>query len=385
MVAVEVPVCDERHRYKKNRACSRKFGLVGTMQIEVQNVCKRYGKVQAVKDATFDVAEGQLLVILGPSGCGKTTLLRMIAGLEPVMSGSIRIAGAEVTHLPPDQRNISMVFQSYALFPHLSVRENIIFGLKVRKVPSAEIDKRLARVIDLLGLANRLDAKPGELSGGMQQRVALGRAIIAEKPVTLMDEPLSNLDAKLRNSMRREICRLQRSLGISMVYVTHDQVEAMTMADRIVLMCDGQIVQDDIPESFYERPVNIFVARFIGTPPMNILPLCSTPQGAALEPEGPVLYPGMDGSRFKMGIRPENARLSDKGYPAIVTGREYLGSDTFISCEINGHELIVRTRGLSELSRGEKVFLNWDPKTLCLFDARTETRLADVPVANPVS
>ena len=355
------------------------------MQIEVQNVCKRYGMVQAVKDATFDVAEGQLLVILGPSGCGKTTLLRMIAGLEPVMSGSIRIAGAEVTHLPPDRRNISMVFQSYALFPHLSVRENIIFGLKVRKVPSAEIDKRLARVIDLLGLANRLDAKPGELSGGMQQRVALGRAIIAEKPVTLMDEPLSNLDAKLRNSMRREICSLQRRLGISMVYVTHDQVEAMTMADRIVLMCDGRIVQDDIPESFYERPVNIFVARFIGTPPMNILPMCSTAHGAALTPEGPVLYPELDGSCYKMGIRPENARLSDKGHPAVVTGKEYLGSDTFIACEINGHELIVRTRGLSELVPGTRVFLNWDPKTLCLFDARTGTRLADAPAADPVS
>lgn len=223
------------------------------MQIEVRSLQKTYGRVQAVRDVSFDVAEGQLLVILGPSGCGKTTVLRIIAGLEPVSAGEIRIAGVDVTLLPPDRRNISMVFQSYALFPHLSVRENIIFGLKVRKVPGPEIERRLARVIQLLGLGQRLDAKPGELSGGMQQRVALGRAIIAEKPVTLMDEPLSNLDARLRNAMRREICALQRRLGISMVYVTHDQVEAMTMADRILLMREGSIVQDDVPESFYER------------------------------------------------------------------------------------------------------------------------------------
>jgi sn-glycerol 3-phosphate transport system ATP-binding protein len=355
------------------------------MQIDVHQVSKRYGKVQAVKEASFGVEEGQLLVILGPSGCGKTTLLRLIAGLEAVTSGSIRIAGAEVTHLPPDRRNISMVFQSYALFPHLSVRENIIFGLRVRKVPGPEIEKRLARVIDLLGLANRLDAKPGELSGGMQQRVALGRAIIAEKPVCLMDEPLSNLDAKLRNAMRREICALQRRLEISMVYVTHDQVEAMTMADRIVLMREGCIVQNDVPESFYERPANTFVARFIGTPPMNILPLCATREGAALAPEGPVLYPGLDGGRFRLGVRPENVRLAEKGHPARVTGKEYLGSDTFIACEINGQELIVRTRGMSDLAPGDRIHLTWEPRTLCLFDGQTEARLADAPVANPLS
>ncbi len=354
------------------------------MQIEVRQVSKRYGKVQAVKEASFGVEEGQLLVILGPSGCGKTTLLRLIAGLEAVTSGTIRIAGAEVTHLPPDRRNISMVFQSYALFPHLSVRENIIFGLKVRKVPPAEIEKRLARVIDLLGLANRLDAKPGELSGGMQQRVALGRAIIAEKPVCLMDEPLSNLDAKLRNAMRREICALQRRLGISMVYVTHDQVEAMTMADRIVLMREGRIVQEDVPESFYERPANIFVARFIGTPPMNILPLCPTSAGAALAPDGPVLYPGLEAGRFRLGIRPENVRLAEKGHPAVVTGKEYLGSDTFIACEIDGHELIVRTRGMSNLAPGTGIFLTWEPRTLCLFDVETEARINDAPQAVPL-
>ncbi len=351
------------------------------MQIEVRSLQKTYGALQAVEDVSFDVADGQLLVILGPSGCGKTTVLRLIAGLEPATGGSIRIAGVDVTRLPPDRRNLSMVFQSYALFPHLSVRENIIFGLKVRKVPAAEIERRLTRVIELLGLADRLAAKPGELSGGMQQRVALGRAIIAEKPVTLMDEPLSNLDAKLRHAMRREICLLQRRLGISMLYVTHDQVEAMTMADRIVLMREGRIVQNDVPESFYERPASIFVARFIGTPPMNILPLCAAGDGAALTPDGPVLYPGLDAGRFKLGIRPENLRLAEKGQPAVVTGKEYLGSDTFIACAINGHEAIVRTRGMSDLKPEARIFLTWDPKTLHLFEVDTEMRLADAPTA----
>ncbi len=345
------------------------------MQIEVHEVTKHYGKVRAVNKVSFGVEEGQLLVILGPSGCGKTTLLRLIAGLETVTSGTIRISGTEVTHLPPDKRNISMVFQSYALFPHLSVRENIIFGLKVRKIPHDEIERRLERVIELLGLASRLDSKPGELSGGMQQRVALGRAIIAEKPVTLMDEPLSNLDAKLRNAMRREICFLQRRLGITTVYVTHDQVEAMTMADRIVLMRKGSIVQDDAPENFYEKPVNTFVARFIGTPPMNIMPLYPAPGGAALTPNGKVLFPGMDSSRFKLGIRPENIRISDDGQPAVVTGREYLGSDTMISCEVNAHELIVRTRGRQMPVEGTQVHLSWDPDTICLFDAQTGERV----------
>jgi sn-glycerol 3-phosphate transport system ATP-binding protein len=355
------------------------------MQIEVRGVSKHYRRVVAVDNASFAVEEGQLLVILGPSGCGKTTLLRLIAGLEAVTAGAIRIAGSDVTHLPPDRRNISMVFQSYALFPHLTVRENIVFGLKVRKVPKKEIARRLARVIDLLGLADRLESKPGELSGGMQQRVALGRAIIAEKPVTLMDEPLSNLDAKLRNSMRREICTLQRRLGIGMIYVTHDQVEAMTMADRIVLMREGRIVQDDFPESFYERPASTFVARFIGTPPMNILPLVSTPAGAALEPHGRVLFAGLEGSRFKLGIRPENLRLAEAGQAARVTGHEYLGSDTFIACEINGQEVIVRTRGRKTLPPGTQVHLTWEPGALCLFDAATEARLEALPEVAPQS
>src|SRR5215472_10993918 len=223
-----------------------------------------------------------MLVLLGPSGCGKSTTLRLIAGLEDVSAGVIRIGGEDVTHLPPAARHLSMVFQSYALFPHLSVAENIVFGLKVRRVAAAARAKRLQRVAELLGLSKLLERKPSQLSGGQQQRVALGRAIIAEAPVCLMDEPLSNLDAQLRAEMRQEIRHLQRALRITMVYVTHDQVEAMSMADRVILLSGGKIVQNGAPVDLYEVPANIFVARFIGTPPMNLLALEAGGGGAVI-------------------------------------------------------------------------------------------------------
>src|SRR5438477_6702094 len=223
--------------------------------IAAENVSKHWttavGQVRAVDAISFEFEPGTLNVLLGPSGCGKSTTLRLIAGLEPADRGCVFIAGRDVTRLPPAQRNIAMVFQSYALFPHLSVAENIIFGLKVRKVGDAERKRRLERVARLLGLAKLLERKPSQLSGGQQQRVALGRAIIAEAPVCLMDEPLSNLDAQLRGEMRREIRALQQRLGITMVYVTHDQTEAMTMADRIVLLRDGHVEQDGAPEKLY--------------------------------------------------------------------------------------------------------------------------------------
>jgi sn-glycerol 3-phosphate transport system ATP-binding protein len=228
------------------------------------------GDVRAVDDVTFEFAPGTLNVLLGPSGCGKSTTLRLIAGLETADGGRIKIAGRDVTRLPPAKRSIAMVFQSYALFPHLTVAENIEFGLAVRKVPAAERAKRLARVADLLGLSTLLARKPSQLSGGQQQRVALGRAIIAEAPVCLMDEPLSNLDAQLRAEMRLEIRALQRKLGITMVYVTHDQVEAMSMADRVVLLNAGKVEQNGTPVDFYEAPANAAVARFIGTPLITV-------------------------------------------------------------------------------------------------------------------
>jgi sn-glycerol 3-phosphate transport system ATP-binding protein len=239
--------------------------------IAVRHVSKAWGTTRAVDDVSFEVAPGTLAVLLGPSGCGKSTTLRLIAGLETVTAGRVQIGGEDVTDRPPVRRNVAMVFQSYALFPHLTVAENIVFGLRVRRVPAAERAARLTRVVELLGLERLLERKPAQLSGGQQQRVALGRAIIAEKPVCLMDEPLSNLDAQLRAEMRREIRALQQKLAMTLVYVTHDQTEAMTMADQVILLREGRVEQDAPPAELYARPVTAFAARFVGTPPMNLL------------------------------------------------------------------------------------------------------------------
>src|SRR3954462_8293480 len=240
-------------------------------EIQLDQIVKGWGAARAVDEVSLTADEGSLLVLLGPSGCGKSTTLRLIAGLEDADVGTIAIGGVDVTHLTPAQRRIAMVFQSYALFPHLSVAENIVFGLRVRRVSRAERDERLRRVADIVGLSQLLERKPSQLSGGQRQRVALGRAIIAEARVCLMDEPLSNLDAKLRHEMRTEIRSLQQRLGITMVYVTHDQTEAMTMADRVVLMQDGRVEQNGTPDERYSRPATVFTARFMGTPPMNLL------------------------------------------------------------------------------------------------------------------
>jgi sn-glycerol 3-phosphate transport system ATP-binding protein len=266
-----------------------------------------------------------------------------------------------------------MVFQSYALFPHLSVAENIVFGLRVRKVGDAERDRRLQRVADLLGLARLLDRKPSQLSGGQQQRVALGRAIIAEAPVCLMDEPLSNLDAQLRQDMRGEIRGLQRQLGITMVYVTHDQVEAMSMADRVVLLSAGRIEQDATPVELYENPANTFVARFIGTPPMNLLPL---ERGAGEWAEHAVVAgtagPGVAPARcagMTLGVRPEHIELGfQRGARAGVVGVEYLGADSLVTCRLGSATLAVRVPGSVGLARGDAAWLSWAPGAQHLFD-----------------
>src|SRR5687768_14398653 len=278
------------------------YGMGGSA-IAVHRVSQSRGATKAVDDITFEAAVGKLLVLLGPSGCGKSTTLRLIAGLETADAGTIKIAERDVTALPPARRGVSMVFQSYALFPHLSVAENIMFGLRVRDVPRAERDARLARAAGILGLENLLDRGPSQLSGGQQQRVALGRAIVAETPVCLMDEPLSNLDAQLRVEMRREIRALQRRLGITMLYVTHDQVEAMTMADQVVLMKDGRIEQDAPPADLYERPRTIFTARFVGTPPMNVLPTRALAGAGAWATAGAPAGRPLD--ELAVGIRPE--------------------------------------------------------------------------------
>src|SRR5262245_58963638 len=301
--------------------------------ISVRRVSKVWGATRAVDGVSFEAAAGTLVVLLGPSGCGKSTTLRLIAGLEQASGGRVFIADQDVTERPPAGRQIAMVFQSYALFPHLSVAENIVFGLRVRRVDARERARRLARVAELLGLERLLDRKPAQLSGGQQQRVALGRAIIAEKPVCLMDEPLSNLDAQLRVEMRREIRALQQKLGITMLYVTHDQTEAMTMADQVVLLRNGRVEQDAHPADLYARPATAFAARFIGTPPMNLVRLATGPGGAVVAgTDGPAVLPGAGEDRL-LGVRPEALRLVEgAGLAARVLGVEYLGADSIVTC-----------------------------------------------------
>ena len=333
----------------------------------LQDVTKAWGDTRAVDRVSFETAAGRFAVLLGPSGCGKSTTLRLIAGLEEVSEGRVLIGGRDVTGLPPAARRISMVFQSYALFPHLSVAENILFGLKVRGVPPAEQDQRLKRVADLLGLATLLERRPSQISGGQQQRVALGRAIIAEAAVCLMDEPLSNLDAQLRHEMRREIRSLQRELGITMVYVTHDQTEAMSMADQVVLMKDGRIVQDAAPAELYARPATAFAARFIGTPPMNVVSL-----------------PSITGEGLLLGIRPEHVRLDARGIASQVETVEYLGADSIVTCRIGTELVTVRLPGQVNLARSSQARLAWDPDAAHLFDAASGVRVEKNAARSPV-
>ena len=343
-----------------------------------------HGVVNAVHELSFDLQPGTLNVLLGPSGCGKSTTLRLIAGLENADAGAIIIAGRDVTRLPPAQRSIAMVFQSYALFPHLTVAENIVFGLRVRKVGSGDRDRRLARVADLLGLSALLARKPSQLSGGQQQRVALGRAIINEAPVCLMDEPLSNLDAQLRAEMRAEIRALQRKLGITMVYVTHDQVEAMSMADRVILLNQGRIEQNGAPVELYEEPANTFVARFIGTPPMNLLALAPHPDGVAIDgTDGPAVLPG-ECAGGSLGVRPEHIEVRlDRGHAAVVEGVEYLGGDSLITCRLGAARVAVRVQGGVGFNRNDPVRLGWAGGAMQYFD--TSGSRAAVPARDAVT
>ena len=320
--------------------------------IELQAVAKHWDESRALDGITFSADPGSFVVLLGPSGCGKSTTLRLIAGLDTPTAGTIRIAGRDVTRLPPAARGISMVFQSYALFPHLTVAENIVFGLRVRKVAGREA--KLARVAELLGLSALLDRKPSQLSGGQQQRVALGRAIIAEAPVCLMDEPLSNLDAQLRGEMRREIRSLQQRLGITMVYVTHDQTEAMTMADRVVLLRQGRIEQVGSPEELYARPATMFTGSFIGAPPMNLLRL-----------RDPATV---------IGVRPEDMRLAAEGLEARVETIEYLGADSIVAVRAGGEPLLIRVPGRAPARGGDAVRVAWDTLHEHHFDAQTGGR-----------
>jgi sn-glycerol 3-phosphate transport system ATP-binding protein len=341
--------------------------------VELRSVTKSWGGEPAVDRISFILRPGSLGALLGPSGCGKSTTLRLVAGLENVTSGTILIGSQDVTSLSPAKRKVSMVFQSYALFPHLSVAENIVFGLRVRRVPDDERAARLQRTADLLGLGKLLDRTPSQLSGGQQQRVALGRAIVAEAPVCLMDEPLSNLDAQLRVEMRREIRALQQRLGITMLYVTHDQLEAMTMADQVLLMRQGHIEQDGPPAELYERPATIFTARFIGTPPMNVLP--ATVLGPMWETLKHAAPPRRPLDSLAAGVRAEAARLGSSGVVAQVAAVEYLGADTLIDTRIGEDAFVVRLPGRPPVAAGEQVSIAWDAGATHWFDATSGQRI----------
>jgi len=280
--------------------------------IEVKNLSRNYGDIDAVKDVSFTVPEKSFTVLLGPSGCGKSTILKMLSGLEQVSHGTINIGGSDVTETEASKRGVSMVFQSYALFPHLNVKENIQFGLKVRKVPAEEREKKVKDAANVVGLTDLLDRKPANLSGGQRQRVALARSIVSEQSVCLMDEPLSNLDSKLRAEMRDEIRDLQKRLGLTVVYVTHDQVEAMSMADQIILLKLGEIVQVGAPEEIYNSPNSVFSAQFIGLPPMNVMNL----NDIDISTLDSKIKPALESSIIKnIGIRPEHLLFSKKGLP----------------------------------------------------------------------
>lgn len=355
--------------------------------IRLINVSRRWGRAVALDRVTVEIEPGSFTVLLGPSGCGKSTCLRLIAGLDEPSEGRIEIDGRDVTSLPPAARGIAMVFQSYALFPHLDVRENILFGLKARNVPRMERDKRLRVAAEMLGIGHLLGRRPAELSGGQQQRVALGRAIVAQAPICLMDEPLSNLDAQLRAEMRREILALQRRLGITMVYVTHDQAEAMTMADQVVLLRHGKIEQDAHPADLYSEPATMFVAGFIGAPPMNLVPLKRLECGFVIAgTEAPIISSCLnDTPAMIAGIRPEAITLAEDGIAGRVGHTEYLGADTIIGCDVGSPPVRLHARlpGRVCLVRGQEIRLQLK-SVPHFFDPRTGRRTAFLDATLPV-
>ncbi len=342
------------------------------------------GDQPAVDRLELEIEDGEFLVLVGPSGCGKSTTLRMLAGLEPVDYGEIYIGDRDVTSVPPKDRDIAMVFQNYALYPHMTTAENIGFHLKIAKVDKNERAKRVAEAAEMLDLTEYLNRKPAKLSGGQRQRVAMGRAIVRQPQAFLMDEPLSNLDAKLRVQTRTQIAALQRRLSVTTVYVTHDQVEAMTMADRVAVLKDGILMQCATPRELFTRPANLFVAGFIGSPAMNLLEGTVSDNVARSESLEVPLTPEQSGeitsSTITIGVRPENwTTASEGGLNATVNLVEELGSESYLYCTTEGdqREVVVRTEGLSSSQRGEQVSLVPQPGTVHLFDTETGTRLPD--------
>ena len=350
--------------------------------VKIDKVFKRYGAVQVMHGVSVDIEDGEFVVLVGPSGCGKSTLLRMLAGLEEISEGTISIGNRVVNDVPPKERDISMVFQSYALYPHKTVAENIGFPLKMAKRPRAEIDQKVRQAAGILDLAHLLDRYPKQLSGGQRQRVAMGRAIVRDPQVFLFDEPLSNLDAKLRVTMRVEIKELHNRLKTTIVYVTHDQIEAMTMADKIVVMRDGRVEQIGAPLDLYDRPESVFVAGFIGSPAMNFLHgRIGTRDGRRvfLTDSGlPLPLPATDlpdGHAVTYGIRPEHIGIADDGIPVAVVVTEPTGSETQIFARV-GEDLIdavVKDRIRAE--PGSRIGFVIDPARIHLFDRETQRRV----------
>lgn len=354
------------------------IGVTNLGNFEIIDVSKSYGKQQVMDGLSLEIDEGEFLALVGPSGCGKSTLLRMIAGLEYIDSGEIVIAGRVVNNLPPKQRDIAMVFQNYALYPHMTVADNMSFALRLAKVPKSQIDENVKHTANILGLTDFLDRYPRTLSGGQRQRVAMGRAIVRKPKVFLFDEPLSNLDAKLRVQMRIEIKELHQRLGVTTVYVTHDQIEAMTMADRIVVMRDGKIEQVGSPLELYDKPANIFVAGFLGSPSMNFL------NGKVDNLDEVSKFVMTDGiniefekkvetalSNAVLGIRAEHISLAENGIRATVLSVEPTGCETQIHASVGGQDVLVLIHERKSPNVGEVIYLKLNAKEMHLFDPKT--------------
>ena len=351
--------------------------------VNIRAVHKRFGSTHVIRGVDVDIANGEFCVLVGPSGCGKSTLLRMIAGLEEIGEGEIAIGGTVVNRVPPKERDIAMVFQNYALYPHMTVRDNMSFALMLAKRAKVDIEDRVRKAADILGLGPFLDRYPRQLSGGQRQRVAMGRAIVRDPQVFLFDEPLSNLDAKLRVQMRTEIRELHQRLKTTSIYVTHDQIEAMTMADKIVVMRDGLVEQIGGPLDLYDQPTNTFVAGFIGSPAMNMVPGIARSDGGALFVafEGGARLPlpknarAAEGQAVLYGMRPEHCSVGSEGLPVEVIVVEPTGADTQLYCRFNGQEIIATVRDRTECRPADRIHLAPDLTRAQLFDAASGKRL----------
>jgi multiple sugar transport system ATP-binding protein len=359
-------------------------------QVVLKDLNKKYDEVHAVKDVNLHIRDKEFIVLVGPSGCGKSTTLRMVAGLEEITAGEIVIGDRVVNDLPPKDRDIAMVFQNYALYPHMTVYDNMAFGLKMRKFPKAEIEKRVQDAADILGIRELLKRKPRQLSGGQRQRVAVGRAIVRHPQVFLFDEPLSNLDAKLRVQMRVELKRLHDRLETTAIYVTHDQVEAMTLGDRVVVMKDGWIQQVGEPLELYGKPANRFVAGFIGSPAMNFAEVTVSEDGGQVFVSNPGLRIAVSparadrmraykGQAVTLGVRPEDLHIADgngrTGFDALVEVVEPLGSEILLDVKVGGSGMVARVEPSVRAKVHEKIRLNVDPDRLHFFDAKTEAAI----------